>query len=151
MACFVELWVWVLVPLKTSCAERPMHVESVEAPNPCVSMVLKCLATNLASNCVLTIIEDVSGDAQGSVPILISLLHTKQALNWELWSGVPFLLTTEPLWSLLEAHLQPNEDKARPHATRVAMSCLTACQRLPWPARSPDLSSIEHVWDMMGR
>jgi len=22
---------------------------------------------------------------------------------------------------------------------------------LPWPPRSPDLSPIEHVWDMMGR
>ncbi|GFY22488.1 transposable element Tcb1 transposase [Trichonephila clavipes] len=31
------------------------------------------------------------------------------------------------------------------------MNCLTACQTLPWPARSPDLSSIEHVWDMMAR
>ncbi|GFV82178.1 transposable element Tcb1 transposase [Trichonephila clavipes] len=26
-----------------------------------------------------------------------------------------------------------------------------ACQTLPWPARSPDLCPIEHVWDMMGR
>ncbi|GFU38503.1 transposable element Tcb1 transposase [Trichonephila clavipes] len=31
------------------------------------------------------------------------------------------------------------------------MNCHTAYQTLPWPARSPDLSSIEHVWDMMGR
>ncbi|GFX32428.1 hypothetical protein TNCV_2173481 [Trichonephila clavipes] len=44
-----------------------------------------------------------------------------------------------------------SEDKARPYTTRVAMNCLTACQALPWPARSPDLSSIEHVWNMMGR
>jgi transposase len=22
---------------------------------------------------------------------------------------------------------------------------------IPWPARSPDLSPIEHVWDMIGR
>ncbi|XP_071035183.1 uncharacterized protein [Parasteatoda tepidariorum] len=29
-----------------------------------------------------------------------------------------------------------------------AMKCLQACQTLPWPARSPDLSPIEH---MMGR
>ncbi|GFX96114.1 hypothetical protein TNCV_2290041 [Trichonephila clavipes] len=37
--------------------------------------VMMCLATNLASNCVLTIIEDVSGDAQDGVPMLLSLLH----------------------------------------------------------------------------
>ncbi|GFW04420.1 hypothetical protein TNCV_877891 [Trichonephila clavipes] len=29
-----------------------------------------------------------------------------------------------------------SEDKARPHADRVAMNCLTACQTLPWPAGS---------------
>ncbi|GFV34856.1 hypothetical protein TNCV_1451601 [Trichonephila clavipes] len=44
-----------------------------------------------------------------------------------------------------------SEDKARPYATRLAMNCLTACQTLPWPARLTDLSSTEHVWDMMGR
>lgn len=43
------------------------------------------------------------------------------------------------------------QDNARPHTARVAMNCLQACQTLPWPARSPDLSPIEHVWDMMGR
>ncbi|GFX83231.1 transposable element Tcb1 transposase [Trichonephila clavipes] len=26
-----------------------------------------------------------------------------------------------------------------------------ACKTLPWPASSPDLSPIEHVWDTMGR
>ncbi|GFU71554.1 transposable element Tc1 transposase [Trichonephila clavipes] len=40
---------------------------------------------------------------------------------------------------------------ARSHTARVAMNSLTACQTLPWPARAPDLSQIEHVWDMMGR
>ncbi|GFT31658.1 transposable element Tc1 transposase [Trichonephila clavipes] len=44
-----------------------------------------------------------------------------------------------------------SEDKGRPHVERVAMNCLTACRTLPWSARSPDLSSIEHVWDMMRR
>ncbi|GFU22736.1 transposable element Tc3 transposase [Trichonephila clavipes] len=65
-----------------------------------------CLATNPASNCVLTIIEDVSGDAQNSAPSLLSLLYALQALNQELWCGVTFLLTSGPLWSSLEAHLQ---------------------------------------------
>ncbi|GFT00805.1 transposable element Tcb1 transposase [Trichonephila clavipes] len=31
------------------------------------------------------------------------------------------------------------------------MNCLTVCQTVHWPARSPDLSPIEHVYDMMGR
>ncbi|GFX15570.1 hypothetical protein TNCV_3304991 [Trichonephila clavipes] len=54
------------------------------------------LAADPASNCALTIIEEVSGDAQDSVPILLSLLHAIQALNQELWSGVPFLLNPYP-------------------------------------------------------
>ncbi|GFX47337.1 uncharacterized protein TNCV_4691421 [Trichonephila clavipes] len=106
---------------------------------------------NLASNCALTIVEDVSLDAHGSVPILLSLLHSTQALNQELWSGGSFLLTAGHLWSLLQEHLKTNDDKARPHAARVDMNCLRAFQTLPWPARSPKLSSTEHVWDMIGR
>ncbi|GFT11401.1 transposable element Tc1 transposase [Trichonephila clavipes] len=43
------------------------------------------------------------------------------------------------------------QDNARPHTTRVAMNCLPACQTLSWPARSPDFSPIEHVWDMVRR
>ncbi|GFW66453.1 transposable element Tc1 transposase [Trichonephila clavipes] len=31
------------------------------------------------------------------------------------------------------------------------MNCLTACQTLHLLARSPYLSPVEHVWDMMGR
>ncbi|GFW80424.1 transposable element Tcb1 transposase [Trichonephila clavipes] len=31
------------------------------------------------------------------------------------------------------------------------MNCLTACQTLPWPASSPDISPMELVWDMKGR
>ncbi|GFT03436.1 hypothetical protein TNCV_2985971 [Trichonephila clavipes] len=53
----------------------------------------------------LSIIEDVSGDAQGSVPILFSLFQATQALNQGLWSGLPFLLIAGPLWSSLETHL----------------------------------------------
>ncbi|GFU30448.1 transposable element Tcb1 transposase [Trichonephila clavipes] len=31
------------------------------------------------------------------------------------------------------------------------MNCLTACQKLPLPCRSPYPSPIKHIWDMMGR
>ncbi|GFV96876.1 hypothetical protein TNCV_4350891 [Trichonephila clavipes] len=75
----------------------------------------ECLATNPASNCNLTIIEDVSGDAQGSEPILLPLLHVTQTLNQELWPKVPFLLTARPLWSSLEAHLQSSDNLVALH------------------------------------
>ncbi|GFW50949.1 transposable element Tc1 transposase [Trichonephila clavipes] len=43
------------------------------------------------------------------------------------------------------------QDNAKPHTTRIPMNCLTAYQTLPCPARLPDPSPIEHVWDMMRR
>ncbi|GFW74060.1 uncharacterized protein TNCV_545841 [Trichonephila clavipes] len=34
---------------------------------------------------------------------------------------------------------------------RVAQDFLRHFQTLPWPARSPDLSPVEHVWDQLKR
>lgn len=45
------------------------------------------------------------------------------------------------------------QDNARPHMANITRRFLEEAelQILPWPARSPDLSPIEHVWDMIGR
>ena len=45
------------------------------------------------------------------------------------------------------------DDNARPHRARVVTQCLEAhgIEHMDWPAKSPDLNPIEHVWDMMGR
>ncbi|UYV78683.1 hypothetical protein LAZ67_16002377 [Cordylochernes scorpioides] len=43
------------------------------------------------------------------------------------------------------------QDNVRPHTARVTMDCLQSCRTLPWPARLPGLSPIEHIWDVMGR
>ncbi|GFX83252.1 DDE_3 domain-containing protein [Trichonephila clavipes] len=43
------------------------------------------------------------------------------------------------------------QDNARPHTARVAQDFLRHFQTLPLPARSPDLSPVEHVWDQLKR
>ncbi|GFX98828.1 transposable element Tcb2 transposase [Trichonephila clavipes] len=43
------------------------------------------------------------------------------------------------------------QDNAHPHTARVAEDFLRHFQTLPWPARSPDLSPVEHVWDQLKR
>lgn len=45
------------------------------------------------------------------------------------------------------------QDNARPHTAHVTSAFLEEnnINMLPWPPRSPDLSPIEHVWDMMER
>ncbi|GFX90583.1 transposable element Tcb2 transposase [Trichonephila clavipes] len=43
------------------------------------------------------------------------------------------------------------QDNARPHTARVAQDFLRHFQTLPWPAHSPDLSPVQHVWDQLKR
>ncbi|GFW12768.1 transposable element Tcb1 transposase [Trichonephila clavipes] len=45
------------------------------------------------------------------------------------------------------------DDNARPQHANIANECLQSEDifRMDWPAYSPDLSPIEHVWDMLGR
>ncbi|CAH2011182.1 unnamed protein product [Acanthoscelides obtectus] len=64
---------------------------------------------------------------------------------------------------VLEPHLLPyldtladptfQQDNARPHVARVTIDFFqhNDVTLLPWPPRSPDLSPIERVWEMMGR
>ncbi|GFX68591.1 transposable element Tcb2 transposase [Trichonephila clavipes] len=62
---------------------------------------------------------------------------------------------------ILRPHVRPflnglpgaifEQDNARPHTARVAQDFLRHFQTLPWPARSPDLSPVEHAWDQLKR
>ncbi|GFW22668.1 transposable element Tcb1 transposase [Trichonephila clavipes] len=44
------------------------------------------------------------------------------------------------------------QDNARPHVAKTVKSYLDSqqVQLLPWPVYSPDMTSIEHVWDIIG-
>lgn len=52
-----------------------------------------------------------------------------------------------------ENHLIFQDDNARPHRGKIVKSAIASAEirTLPWPARSPDLSPIEHAWDELGR
>ena len=78
---------------------------------------------------------------------------------------VPGILTGQRyIDEILRPHMVPflrpvgnngifQDDNARPHRARIVDGFLQAnnVRRLEWPAMSPDLSCIEHVWDVLGR
>ncbi len=55
--------------------------------------------------------------------------------------------------SIHDHHLMLQHDNARPHVARICTQFLEA-ENIPvlaWPAYSPDMSPIEHVWDALDR
>ncbi|GFV42906.1 transposable element Tcb1 transposase [Trichonephila clavipes] len=71
------------------------------------------------------------------------------------------MTTQRYVYDILQPHMLPfmqrlpgvifQQDNAWPHTARVSQDCLLTVTTLPWPARSPDLYPIEHIWDHSGR
>ncbi|GFT13001.1 DDE_3 domain-containing protein [Trichonephila clavipes] len=87
----------------------------------------------------VTVWGAISWDTRSSLVVLQGTLTARRYVDDILTLIVLLMLSSRP-----GAIYQ--QDNARPHTARLSQQ-LT----LPWPARSPDLSPIEYVWDALGR
>ncbi|GFV53548.1 HTH_Tnp_Tc3_2 domain-containing protein [Trichonephila clavipes] len=92
----------------------------------------------------VTVWGAISWDTRSSLVVLQGTLTARRYVDDILTPIVLPMLSNRP-----GAIYQ--QDNARPHTARLSQQCLQGYDVLPWPARSPDLSPIEHVCDALGR
>ncbi|GFU91449.1 transposable element Tcb2 transposase [Trichonephila clavipes] len=70
--------------------------------------------------------------------------HCYGGAGWLFWGGIVLGFRTD-------LHVQ--SDNAHPHRANIVHECLQSevITRMDWPAYSPNLNPIEHVWDLLGR
>ncbi|GFV79668.1 transposable element Tcb2 transposase [Trichonephila clavipes] len=75
-------------------------------------------------------------------------IHLKMAVQWYVHEFLyPHVL---PLMQLLPGAIF-QQDNAWPHTTKESQVCLCTVTTFTLPARSTDLSPIEHIWDPLER
>ncbi|GFW70607.1 uncharacterized protein TNCV_1624391 [Trichonephila clavipes] len=89
-------------------------------------------------------IISISYDSRGTLVVILNTLTENVSV-----SLVVQLIVLSFMNSIQGGVLQ--QDNARPHTSVVMQRALQSIEMLSWPARAPDLSLIEHVWDIIGR
>ncbi|GFV44919.1 transposable element Tcb1 transposase [Trichonephila clavipes] len=92
----------------------------------------------------VTVWGAISWDTRSSLVVLQGTLTARRYVDDILTPIVLPMLSSRP-------GVIYQQDNARPHTARLSQQRLQGYDVLPWPARSPDLSPIEHVLDALGR
>ncbi|GFY31091.1 transposable element Tc1 transposase [Trichonephila clavipes] len=121
---------------------------------------------------MITVYECGGTLVSGTIPPIV-LRHTARTAGVTVWRVIAYdsrstcivrrgtLTGQRYVDDIFRPHVEPflnglpgaifQHDNARSHTARVAQDFLRHFQTLPWPARSPDLSPVEHVWDQLKR
>ena len=90
-----------------------------------------------------------AGIWHGSRTAAVTIRGTLNSERYKNEIVLPFVIPT-----VQERHLIFQDDNATSHCAGTVVRAAvrdSGIPTLPWPARSPDLSPIEHAWDELGR